>query len=305
MTGDALALAKAYFTEGRLPDLPDGHFIGGKIVANSDSAYLESHDPGNGRVFARFAAGKSEDVARAVEAAEKGLAVWRATAPGARCRILNRAAEVIRTRSDDLSVPETTDSGKTLAEARSDVAGCARLFEYYAGLADKLEGRSIPLGAGLTSWTEREPVGITAQIIPWNYPTSTFASGVAPALAAGCAVVAKPAETTPFTALVLAQWLHEAGVPDGVVNVVTGLGPDAGAPLPAMSARPFVWRDQSTRDKSPSTIIGLAASRCRLVVTRNPALGVKRALRALMPIFGPMRSRYGTNRYQHITKTRK
>jgi aldehyde dehydrogenase (NAD+)/betaine-aldehyde dehydrogenase len=145
--------------------------------------------------------------------------------------VLNRAAALIRERSDYFAVVEAVDSGKTLAEARGDVRSCIRLFEYYAGIADKLEGRSIPLGSGLTSWTEREPVGITAQIIPWNYPSSTFVRGVAPALAAGCAVVAKPAETTPFTALLLAQWLHEAGVPAGAVNVVTGLGSDAGAPL--------------------------------------------------------------------------
>ena len=231
MTMDAQSLIKAYFAEGTLPGLPDGHFIGGRIVANSDGDRLESYDPGNGQAFARFGAGKGEDVSRAVEAAQQGLAAWRDTPPATRCQVLNRAAALIRERSDYFAVVEAVDSGKTLAEARGDVRSCIRLFEYYAGIADKLEGRSIPLGPGQTSWTEREPVGITAQIIPWNYPTSTFSRGVAPALAAGCAVVAKPAETTPFTALILAQWLHEAGVPDGVVNVVTGLGPDAGAPL--------------------------------------------------------------------------
>ncbi len=231
MTLDAQLLIKAYFAEGTLPGLPDGHFIGGRIVANSDGDWLESYDPGNGQAFARFGAGKGEDVSRAVEAAQQGLAVWRDTPPATRCQVLNQAAALIRERSDYLAVVEAVDSGKTLAEARGDVRSCIRLFEYYAGIADKLEGRSIPLGPGLTSWTEREPVGITAQIIPWNYPSSTFVRGVAPALAAGCAVVAKPAETTPFTALLLAQWLHEAGVPAGAVNVVTGLGHDAGAPL--------------------------------------------------------------------------
>ncbi len=231
MTLDAQSLIKAYFAEGTLPGLPDGHFIGGRIVANSDGDWLESYDPGNGQAFARFSAGKGEDVSRAVEAAQQGLAAWRDTPPATRCQVLNRAAALIRERSDYFAVVEAVDSGKTLAEARGDVRSCIRLLEYYAGIADKLEGRSIPLGPGLTSWTEREPVGITAQIIPWNYPSSTFVRGVAPALAAGCAVVAKPAETTPFTALLLAQWLHEAGVPAGAVNVVTGLGSDAGAPL--------------------------------------------------------------------------
>lgn len=231
MIDDAAVLVRSYFETGTLPGLPQGHFIGGQYVAGSDGEMLESFDPGSARAFASFSAGKGEDVFRAVEAAEKGLGIWRDAAPAERCRVLNRAATLIRERAEYLSVLEALDSGKTLDEARGDVRSCARLFEYYAGAADKLEGRSIPLGPGLSSWTEREPVGITAQIIPWNYPTSTFARGVAPALAAGCAVVAKPAETTPFTALVLAGWLVEAGVPAGVVNVVTGLGADAGAAL--------------------------------------------------------------------------
>ena len=230
-TEHAAALTRLYFETGSFPGLPQGHFIDGQFVAGSDDEMLESSDPGNGRVFARFAAGKTADVLRAIESAQRGLALWRATPAATRCRVLNRAAVLMRERADYLSVLETLDSGKTLAEAQGDVASSARLFEYYAGAADKLEGRSIPLGPGLTSWTEREPVGVVAQIIPWNYPTSTFARGVAPALAAGCAVVVKPAETTPFTALVLAQWLHEAGLPPGVLNVVTGLGPAAGAPL--------------------------------------------------------------------------
>lgn len=231
MNNDAAEIIRSYFETGRLEGLPGGHFIGGAFVPGSDGEMLESYDPGTARAFARFSAGKSADVFRAVEAAEKGLAVWRETPPAVRCQVLNRAAMLIRERAEYLSVLETLDSGKTLDEARGDVRSSARLFEYYAGAADKLEGTSIPLGPGLTSWTEREAVGITAHIIPWNYPTSTFARGVAPALAAGCAVVAKPAETTPFTALVLAGWLHEAGLPAGVVNVVTGLGTDAGAPL--------------------------------------------------------------------------
>lgn len=231
MNKDADTLIRAYFETGTYEGLPDGHFIDGRITQGASGEFLESHDPGNGQPFARFSAGNADDVAKAVEAAEKGLRIWRDTPPATRCQVLNRMARLIRERRDYLAVLETIDSGKTLAEAQGDVDASARLFEYYGGMADKLEGRSIPLGPGLTSWTEREPVGITAHIIPWNYPTSTFARGVAPALAAGCSVVAKPAETTPFTALVLAGWLHEAGVPAGVVNVVTGLGPDAGAPL--------------------------------------------------------------------------
>jgi aldehyde dehydrogenase (NAD+) len=125
--------------------------------------------------------------------------------PSERCRILNNVARVFHENADRLAVLEVLDSGKTLAEAQGDVQSSARLFEYYAGAADKLDGRSVNLGPDLTAFTVREPVGVTGHIIPWNYPTSTFARGVAPALAAGCSVVAKPAETTPFTALVMAR----------------------------------------------------------------------------------------------------
>lgn len=231
MTPTAEDLARRYFADGRVEGLPTGHFIHGATVAGATGETIESLDPGLARPFATFAAGNAADVEQAVESAQKGLSVWRDTAPVERCRVLSRMATVIREKCDYLAFVETLDSGKTLAEARGDVQSAIRCFEYYAGAADKLEGRSIPLGPGLTSWTEREPVGITAHIIPWNYPTSTFARGVAPALAAGCAAIVKPAETTPFTALILAAWLVEAGLPAGVLNVVTGFGLDAGAPL--------------------------------------------------------------------------
>lgn len=231
MTATAEELARRYFADGRVDGLPDGHFIHGAYVPGTTGERIESFDPGRARAFASFTAGGAADIEQAVASAEKGFSHWRSTPPVERCRVLNRAAQIIRERSDYLAFVETLDSGKTLGEARGDVQSCIRYFEYYAGAADKLEGKSIPLGPDLTSWTEREPVGITAHIIPWNYPTSTFARGVAPALAAGCAAIVKPAETTPFTALILAKWLFEAGLPTGVLNVVTGLGIDAGAPL--------------------------------------------------------------------------
>lgn len=220
-----------YLTTGTLTGLPRGHWIDGAELGGLER--IESFDPGQGRAFADFAAGGAEEVDLAVAAATRGHQVWRRTKPSERCRILNRAAVLVREHADRLAVLEVLDSGKTLPEALGDVANSARLFEYYAGAADKLEGASIPLGPDLMAWTIREPVGVTAHIVPWNYPTSTFVRGVAPALAAGCSVVAKPAETTPFTALAIARLLGEAGVPPGVVNVVTGYGPAAGAPLVA------------------------------------------------------------------------
>ncbi|WP_395174346.1 aldehyde dehydrogenase family protein [Roseibium alexandrii] len=223
-------LAANYLSTGRIDGLPDGHFIGGRFTSASDRK-MESFDPARAEAFAEFSLGTEADMDAAIEAAEKAAKDWARALPSERCRILNDVARVFRENADRLAVLEVLDSGKTLAEAQGDVQSSARLFEYYAGAADKLDGRSVNLGPDLTAFTVREPVGVTGHIIPWNYPTSRFARGVAPALAAGCSVVAKPAETTPFTALVMAELLSEAGVPDGLVNVVTGLGSDVGAKL--------------------------------------------------------------------------
>ena len=227
----AADLIHTYRTTGTLPHLPQGHFIDGALHPALDGAEMDSFDPGRAQVLGRFAAGSAADVDRALSAAERGFAVWRDTPPATRCRILNAVAMLIRAEADLLAVVESLDSGKTLAEAQGDIAGSARLFEYYAGAADKLDGRSPDLGGATVAFTSREPVGITAHIVPWNYPTSTLVRGIAPALAAGCSAVVKPAETTPFTALLLADLLVRAGVPAGVVNVVTGTGAEAGAAL--------------------------------------------------------------------------
>jgi acyl-CoA reductase-like NAD-dependent aldehyde dehydrogenase len=151
--------------------------------------------------------------------------------PAQRATLLRKAAALIRQHHARLSVVETLNSGKTLAEAEGDVRASARLFEYYSGAADKLQGETIPLDQNNLCYTTLEPIGVTAHILPWNYPTSTFVRGIAPALAAGCTVVAKPADTTPLTALMIAQLLHEAGIPAGVINIVTETGPDVGQAL--------------------------------------------------------------------------
>jgi aldehyde dehydrogenase (NAD+) len=153
--------------------------------------------------------------------------------PAERGRVLQRAAGLIRAGAERLAVVESLDSGKRLSEAHGDVLGAARCFEYYAGACDKLQGETIPLGPDHLAYTVHEPAGVAAQIVPWNYPISTAARGLAPALAAGCAVVLKPAEQTPLSALMLAALLHEAGLPAGACNVVTGTGAAAGAPLVA------------------------------------------------------------------------
>ncbi len=224
-------LIETYARTGTLPGLPRAHYIAGAFVPPVSGRMMASVDPGRGRPFADVPEGTAEDAVRAVDAAEAGLALWRATPPAERSRLLSRIAASLRAEADRLAVVDSLDSGKTLAEARSDVAGSARLFDYYAGAADKLDGRSPDLGPNTVAFTAREPVGVTAHIVPWNYPTSTMVRGIAPALAAGCSAVVKPAETTPLTALLLADLMGRAGLPAGVVNVVTGTGPEAGQPL--------------------------------------------------------------------------
>lgn len=234
MSSTTDALIAEYFASGTLAGLPRDHWIDGRWTAAGSGEFMETFDPGIGRAFAAFASGDEQDVDRAVTAAERALqGPWGKGTPAERSRVLLRAAEGIRANAERLAVIETLDNGKTLGEAQADVRSAARLFEYYAGAADKLHGETIPLGPDYVSQTSLEPVGVTAHVIPWNYPFSTAARGLAPALAAGCTAVLKPAEQTPLTALLLAEILHQAGLPAGVCNVVTGTGARVGAPLVA------------------------------------------------------------------------
>lgn len=220
---------------GTLSGLPQDHFIDGayrsNLTGNTDDT-LETFDPGSGRAFARFAAGGKAEVDLAVNAANRALrGAWGDATPAERGRVLAAIAQQVRQNADRLAVVESLDSGKRLSEAQGDVRGVIRTFEYYAGAADKMQGDSFPLGNAYVGFTVEEPVGVTAQIIPWNYPVSTAARGIAPALAAGCTIVVKPAEQTPLSALMLAELASAAGLPDGVLNVVTGVGATAGASL--------------------------------------------------------------------------
>jgi aldehyde dehydrogenase (NAD+) len=219
---------------GHLPGLPDKHFIDGAWRPSAGGGMMETFDPGRAGPHAAFAAGTAEDADIAVASAKRAFETsWKRALPRERGKILSRAAELIRDNSERLAIAEVLDSGKTMGEARGDVAGAARAFDYYAGAADKNEGASFPLGQDYASFSANEPVGVTAHIVPWNYPLSTTARSVAPALAAGCTVVVKPAEQTPMTALILAELLSKAGLPDGVCNVVTGTGAAVGGPLVA------------------------------------------------------------------------
>jgi len=220
--------------EQDMADVPSLMVIGGSRVKAASLRCFPTMDPASGQVIAEVPAGGAADADRAVAAAKTALlGDWRQTLPAERGRILFRTATLIRQDAVRLARIETLDCGKPLREAKGDIETAARYFEYYAGIADKMQGDTIPLGPDFISFTLQEPVGVTAHIIPWNFPLVTTARGVAPALACGCTAVVKPAEQTPLTAIMLADILNRAGLPKGVYNVVTGYGEEAGAPLVA------------------------------------------------------------------------
>lgn len=212
-------------------------FIDGDSNPAEEPERFETKDPATAEPFAMVARGREADIDRAVGAARSAFPSWRSKAPKERGRLLTRFAERIREESNQLVELETRDNGKPISHARRDVETCARYFEYYAGIADKVHGDSIPLTDDYADYTVQEPLGVTAQIIPWNLPTNIFGRSVAPALATGNIAVVKPAEQTPVTAVVLAQLASDVGIPDGVLNVVPGFGDEAGA---ALSAHPDV-----------------------------------------------------------------
>jgi phenylacetaldehyde dehydrogenase len=217
--------------------------IGSEWVEAQSGARLETRNPATGELLATLAAGAQSDVDRAVgvarEAFERGP--WRSMLPAERARVLWRVADLIEANLDELSELETLDQGKPLWVAKyAEIPGAIEQFRYFAGAATKLEGSTIdpsinyaPPGKKLFAYTRKEPIGVVGAIVPWNSPLVLTAMKIAPALAAGCTMVLKPAEDTSLTALRLAELVLEAGVPPGVLNVVTGLGETAGAALAA------------------------------------------------------------------------
>ncbi|MBI2835966.1 MAG: aldehyde dehydrogenase family protein [Acidobacteria bacterium] len=207
--------------------------IGGERVPASDGGTLDVVDPSTGQTLATLARATAADVDRAVKAARAAMEskAWGGILPAERGRILFRIAHKIRERAEELAILESRDNGKPLRQSRTDVQVAARYFEFYAGVADKIMGQTIPLGPGFLDYTIREPIGVSAHIVPWNYPIQIGSRGVAPALAAGCAVVLKPSSEAPMTALRLGEIVLECGLPAGALNVVPGTGSEAGAAL--------------------------------------------------------------------------
>lgn len=208
-------------------------FIDGQWVESTAQETITSINPANQEPLAEVPRGKGPDVGLAVEAARRAFesSEWSDVLPADRGRMLSRLAARIRERHDELARLETLDSGKPLTQAKVDVEVAARYCEYFAGVADKILGETIPVRSDILDYTLREPMGVTAHIVPWNYPIQIAMRGVAPALAAGNTVVLKPAEDTSMTAIKLAEMAQEVGLPDGVFNVVTGYGAEAGAAL--------------------------------------------------------------------------
>jgi betaine-aldehyde dehydrogenase len=208
--------------------------IDGEWVAAASGRTLEVMDPATGKAMATVPDAQAADVDRAVQAARRAFEEgWRDVTAQERGRILFRLAERVRARTKELAELETLNSGKPLAESEFDIADVATCLEYYGGLATKLHGEVLNVPDNAISLAMREPLGVAGQIIPWNYPLMMAAWKLGPALCAGCTTVIKPAEQTPLTLLALAKDFEECGLPKGVVNVITGFGESAGAPLVA------------------------------------------------------------------------
>lgn len=236
--------------------------IDGEWVFPADRATIEVQDPATGRIIAEVSACDRVQVDQAVAAARRSFdgGTWLSTPPAERAEILWRIGASIEEHAEQLAALESLNQGMPLAAARTVVGSAARVFKYYAGWADKISGRSMELtnaGSPIHAYTLREPVGVAALIVPWNFPFLLAAWKVAPALAAGCSCILKTPEETPLTGLLLGLICLQAGVPAGVLNVVTGYGEDVGA---ALSAHDDVDKISFTGSTEVGRLIVRAAS---------------------------------------------
>jgi (Z)-2-((N-methylformamido)methylene)-5-hydroxybutyrolactone dehydrogenase len=210
------------------------HWIDGTWVEPASKAWLESDDPYRGESWAKIARGSAADGDRAVEAARNAMTVgqWASMSATARGKVLRRIGDILLENLEPLAICEVRDNGKLLAEVRGQLRHAAEVWYYFAGLADKIEGAVMPVEKqDVLGLTFHEPVGVVLALTAWNSPLNFFALKCAPALAAGCAVVLKPSEFSSVSSLEFAALLGIAGLPHGVINVVTGLGAEIGAPL--------------------------------------------------------------------------
>uniref|UniRef100_I1NPA6 Aldehyde dehydrogenase 1 n=1 Tax=Oryza glaberrima TaxID=4538 RepID=I1NPA6_ORYGL len=209
-------------------------FINGEFVDAASGKTFETRDPRTGDVLAHIAEADKADVDLAVKAAREAFehGKWPRMSGYERSRVMNKLADLVEQHADELAALDGADAGKLLTLGKIiDMPAAAQMLRYYAGAADKIHGESLRVAGKYQGYTLREPIGVVGVIIPWNFPTMMFFLKVSPALAAGCTIVVKPAEQTPLSALYYAHLAKLAGVPDGVINVVPGFGPTAGAAL--------------------------------------------------------------------------
>jgi aldehyde dehydrogenase (NAD+) len=235
-------------------------FIDGKWVPAASGRRFATINPATEEIIAEVAEGDAEDVDRAVAAARRAFesGPWSRMDARDRGRLMYRLADLIERDLEELAALETLDNGKPIRDARgADLPLVIDTLRYYAGMADKIQGATIPVRGNYFTYTRKEPVGVVGQIIPWNFPMLMVAWKWGPALASGCTIVMKPAEQTPLTCLRMAALAKEAGIPDGVINVVPGFGPTAGA---AIVAHPGVDKIAFTGEHRTAQIIMRQAS---------------------------------------------
>ncbi|EIM78458.1 aldehyde dehydrogenase [Nitritalea halalkaliphila LW7] len=207
------------------------HFIGGKFVAPAGGEYFDNISPIDGKPFSQAARGNKEDIDRALDAAHEAFKTWSKTSPTERSRVLNKIADIMEANLEMLARVETIDNGKALRETRAaDLPLCIDHFRYFASVIRADESTISEHDEHTVSIALKEPLGVVGQIIPWNFPLLMATWKIAPALAAGCTTVVKPAEQTPTSIMVLMELIADV-LPPGVINVVTGFGPEAGKPL--------------------------------------------------------------------------
>src|SRR5579885_119625 len=239
---------------------PKKLLIDGKWVQAHSGKTFDSIDPATGEVLARVAEGDKADIDLAVKAARRAFesGPWSKMSASERGRIIWKIGDLLQENLEEFAELETLDNGKPLSVARvADVPLAADLFHYMAGWATKIEGSTIPIAGPFLAYTRREPIGVVGQIIPWNFPLLMAAWKLGPALATGCTIVLKPAEQTPLSAIRLGELALEAGLPPGVLNIVTGFGETAGA---ALAAHPDVDKIAFTGSTEVGKLIVQAAA---------------------------------------------
>ncbi|CAN0901606.1 Aldehyde dehydrogenase family 2 member C4 [Linum grandiflorum] len=209
-------------------------FINGEFVDSVSGKTLETKDPRTGEVIAKVAEGDKDDVDLAVKAARYAFdhGPWPRLPGSERAKMMHKFADLIENHVEELATLDTLNAGKLFSWGKAfDIPNTASCLRYYAGAADKIHGEVLKMSREMHAYTLREPIGVVGHIIPWNFPSTMFFAKVSPALAAGCTMVVKPAEQTPLSALFYAHLAKQAGIPDGVINVVNGFGPTAGSAL--------------------------------------------------------------------------